>query len=91
VYLPSLLPMKRGIVDACTGVILPNPMVAIASKIHSAKGGVRASHALGSVFFAISGAMAYTQCRRGRRVLSPKFLSVKIPDPTVFKIALAWL
>jgi hypothetical protein len=50
--------LTRGMVEACTGVILPNPMAAMASKIHSARGGVRASQALGSVFLSISGAMA---------------------------------
>lgn len=43
-------------VEAWTGVIFVKPMDAIASMIHSAKGGVRASQALGSFFWA-SGAM----------------------------------
>ncbi len=37
--------MKRGIVEACTGVIREKPMLATASKIHSASDGVKASHA----------------------------------------------
>ena len=54
----SLLPMKRGIVDAWTGVILPKPIDVIASRIHSARGGVKASHALGSFFWLSMGAIA---------------------------------
>jgi len=37
--------MNNGIVDAWTGVIRWKPMLEIASRIHSASGGVRASHA----------------------------------------------
>lgn len=39
--------MNRGIVEACTGVIRLNPMLDTASSIHSASGGVKASHARG--------------------------------------------
>lgn len=53
----SLLPMKRGMVEACTGVILAKPIAAMASSIHSASGGVSASHALGSFFCSVPGAM----------------------------------
>jgi len=37
--------MKRGIVEACTGVIRKKPMLVTASRIHSASAGVKASHA----------------------------------------------
>lgn len=40
----SLWPMNSGIVDAWTGVMRLKPMDATASMIHSASGGVRASH-----------------------------------------------
>ena len=39
--------MNSGIVEACTGVILLYPIFETASKIHSARGGVSASHARG--------------------------------------------
>lgn len=42
----SLWPMKRGIAEACTGVMRVKPMEETASRIHSESGGVRASHAL---------------------------------------------
>jgi hypothetical protein len=38
--------MKRGIVEACTGVMRANPIAETASRIHLDKGGVRTSHAL---------------------------------------------
>ena len=41
----SLCAIKRGIVDACTGVMREKPILATASKIHSASEGVKASHA----------------------------------------------
>lgn len=37
--------MKSGIVEACTGVIPKKPILVTASRIHSASGGVNASHA----------------------------------------------
>lgn len=37
--------MKRGIVEACTGVIRLKPMLSTASMIHSASEGVKASQA----------------------------------------------
>lgn len=53
----SLFPMKCGSVAAWTGVIWPKPMVATASRIHSARGGVRASQALWLFLFSFPGAM----------------------------------
>jgi len=44
-------------VEAWTGVILVNPIEEIASRIHSASGGVRASQALGSFFSSSLGAI----------------------------------
>jgi hypothetical protein len=41
----SLCPIKRGIVEAWTGVIRSNPMLETASKIHSESDGVSASQA----------------------------------------------
>jgi diacylglycerol kinase (CTP) len=38
--------MNKGIVEACTGVIWVKPIVEMASRIHSERGGVKASHAL---------------------------------------------
>lgn len=56
----SLFPIKRGIVEAWTGVMRAKPIVLMASRIHSAKGGVRASHALGSFFGdSFGGIMSY--------------------------------
>lgn len=43
--------------EAWTGVILPNPMEVMASRIHSAREGVRASHALGSFLASALGAI----------------------------------
>lgn len=37
--------MNNGIVEACTGVMRLKPILDTASNIHSASGGVRASHA----------------------------------------------
>jgi hypothetical protein len=49
--------MNSGIVEAWTGVILLKSITFIASKIHSAKGGVKASQALGSFLLVMSGAI----------------------------------
>lgn len=68
-------------VDAWTGVILPKPMEAIASKIHSANGGVRASQALGS-FFGGSGPMVLSVA-----VFSGEMLEYKIPVELIDKKA----
>ncbi len=50
-------------VDACTGVILVNPMLAVASRIHSDREGVRALHALEEADFdfgsLLSGAISW--------------------------------
>lgn len=40
----SLFPINIGIAASCTGVILVKPITDIASRIHSDKGGVSASH-----------------------------------------------
>ena len=42
----SLLPIKSGMVDACTGVIFSNPILVTASRIHSERGGVKPFHDL---------------------------------------------
>ena len=59
----SLYSMNNGIVEACTGVILEKPMLETASRIHSDRAGVNASHArdeLGSAAaLPLSGAMLY--------------------------------
>lgn len=60
----SLLPIKYGMAAAWTGVILGNPMVDTASRIHSASGGVRESQALGSLLAAtFPGAMVSLEWR----------------------------
>lgn len=58
-------------VDACTGVILVNPMLAVASRIHSDIDGVRALHALDEADFSLvsplSGAMSWKKVERSGR------------------------
>lgn len=62
----SLWPMKRGMVEACTGVMRENPMVETASRIHGESGGLRASHALEDVAAGF-GAMTGKDCAGGGR------------------------
>ena len=58
----SLFPIKRGMVEACTGVGFFNPMANTASRIHSDNGGSSISHArsfdrVADPFAALSGAI----------------------------------
>ena len=50
----SLLPIARGIVLACTGVILANPKLETAVMIQSESAGVRASQAREVAIFGLS-------------------------------------
>jgi len=73
----SLFPAKSGTVDACTGVILLNPWLSIACRIHSASGGVKASHAREDAAIPLTGCFnpsgAIVYC--GRTVIVPEYQS----------------
>lgn len=77
----SLFPVNKGMAEAWTGVILEKPIEETASRIHSARGGVRASQALGSFFSLSPGAIVES-------LTTPRSFPF-LPDPSNLNLVLS--